>query len=71
MELTPAVETRMRRFLAETPKEKYGPHRYTLGQFGLDPEEERERYRAYRERFLGTSRPAASAACPPGQNASA
>ena len=51
--LTPAVEARMRRFLAENPKEKHGPHRYTLAQFGLDPDEERRRYHAYRERFLG------------------
>ena len=50
--LTPAVEARMRRFLAENPKEKHGPHRYTLAQFGLDPDAERRRYRAYRERFL-------------------
>jgi hypothetical protein len=52
MPLTPAVEARMRRFLADSPKEKHGPHRYTLAQFGLDPDEERRRYRAYRERFL-------------------
>ncbi len=71
MELAPAVEARMQRFLAETPKEKYGAHRYTLAQFGLDPEEERERYRTYRDRFLGKSRLAASAACPPAQNGSA
>jgi hypothetical protein len=61
--LAPAVETRMRRFLAETPKEKYGAHRYTLAQFGLDPEEERERYRRYRDRFLDTSHRAAAPAC--------
>jgi hypothetical protein len=50
--LTPGVEAGMRRFLAQHPKEKHGPHRYTLAQFGLDPEEEGRRYRAYRERFL-------------------
>jgi hypothetical protein len=50
--LTPAVEVRMRRFLAENPKEKHGPHRYTLAQFGLDPDEEGPRYEAYRKRFL-------------------
>ena len=55
--LTPAVEARMRRFLAENPKEKHGPHRYTLAQFGLDPDEEQRRYRAYRERFLAAETP--------------
>jgi hypothetical protein len=49
--LTEAFETRMRRFLAENPKDKHGQHQYTLAQFGLDREEESERYRAYRERF--------------------
>lgn len=46
-----AVETRMRRFLAENPKDKHGQHRYTLEQFGLDRDEEHERYRTYCERF--------------------
>jgi hypothetical protein len=49
--LTKAFEVRMRRFLAENPKDKHGQHQYTLAQFGLDREEESERYRAYRERF--------------------
>src|SRR5262245_54079368 len=61
MTLTPAVETRMRRFLADTPKEKYGAHRYTLAEFGLDPEEEGERYAAYRDRFLAPGRHASCA----------
>jgi hypothetical protein len=51
LELTPAAEQRMRRFLAENPKDKHGSHRYSLEQFGLNAEQERERYRAYRERF--------------------
>jgi Sulfotransferase family len=51
--LTPPIAARMRRFLAENPKEKHGSHRYALAQFGFDPDEERQRYRAYRERFLG------------------
>jgi hypothetical protein len=49
--LTRAAEERMRRFLAQHPKDKHGRHRYTLGEFGLDPDEEGARYRAYRERF--------------------
>jgi hypothetical protein len=63
MTLAPAVETRMRRFLVDTPKEKYGAHRYTLAEFGLDPEEEGERYRTYRDRFLGARPCASSPAC--------
>jgi len=50
--LTTSAETRMRRWLAETPKDKHGVHAYSLAQFGLTPEEERDRYRRYRERFL-------------------
>lgn len=46
-----AFELRMQRFLAQNPKDKHGRHSYSLAAFGLDPEEERARYRAYRERF--------------------
>jgi hypothetical protein len=49
--LTDAIEGSMRRFVAANPKDKHGHHRYTLAQFGLDRDQERERYRAYRERF--------------------
>ncbi len=49
--LTPTVETRMRQFLAENAQDKYGRHEYSLMQFGLDADRERERYRDYRERF--------------------
>jgi hypothetical protein len=49
--LTPAAESRMRAFLAESPKDKHGTHHYSLAQFGFDADEERQRYRAYRERF--------------------
>lgn len=52
MALTPRAEARMQQYLAETPKDKHGAHEYSLAQFGLDPDQERERYRAYRERFL-------------------
>lgn len=51
MRLTEAAEDRMRRFLTANPKDKHGRHRYSLGEFGLDPVAERARYRAYRERF--------------------
>lgn len=49
--LPDTIEERMRRFLAQNPKDKHGQHRYTLAQFGLDRDRERERYRRYRERF--------------------
>ncbi len=52
MSLTSSTEARMHQYLAETPKGKHGAHEYSLTQFGLDPDEERARYRAYRERFL-------------------
>lgn len=51
MRLTDAAENRMRRFLAENPKDKHGRHEYTLEQFGLDRDEEWQRYAWYRERF--------------------
>jgi hypothetical protein len=63
MTLAPTVETRMRRFLVDTPKEKYGAHRYTLAEFGLDAEEEGERYGTYRDRFLGVRPRVSSPAC--------
>ena len=49
---TTIAETRMRRYLADSPKDKHGAHEYSLAQFGLDADEEHERYRDYRERFL-------------------
>ena len=52
MSFTTIAEGRMRRYLAETPKDKHGAHVYSLTEFGLDADEERERYREYRERFL-------------------
>jgi hypothetical protein len=51
LDFTPAVERRMREFLASNPKDKLGAHRYSLEQFGLDPAEVKERYRFYIERF--------------------
>jgi hypothetical protein len=51
MPFTEVAEQRMRRVLAENPKDKHGRHVYSLEQFGLDAEEEAERYRRYRQRF--------------------
>ena len=41
----------MKTFLASNPKNKYGVHRYSLGQYGLNPMKERKRFSAYCERF--------------------
>ncbi len=49
--LTPTAEARMQEFLAENPQHRYGRHEYSLAQFGLEADRERERYRVYRERF--------------------
>lgn len=45
------AETRMRRWLEQNPQRKYGTHRYTASQFGLDAGEIRERFEPYRRRF--------------------
>lgn len=50
-ELTPDVETRIRAFLAENSREKYGLHRYSFEDTGLDPGELLERTLRYREYF--------------------
>jgi hypothetical protein len=51
LELSPEAEERMRTYLATHPKDHVGPHVYSLAQFGLDPDVERERYRAYWDRW--------------------
>ncbi|MBX3028323.1 sulfotransferase [bacterium] len=49
--LTPSAEERMRRFLAAHPKDRFGRHRYTLAQFGLEPARVRSAFAAYCARF--------------------
>ena len=49
--LSEAATARMRRFLADNPKDKYGPHEYSLETFGLDVDDLSRRFKAYRERF--------------------
>ena len=49
--LPASTEARMRDFIASHPKERHGVHRYTLQEFGLDPQRERERYRFYQDYF--------------------
>ena len=51
LRFTDGVETRMRRYLAEHPKDQYGVHRYSLAQFGLSPEVVATAFRAYIARF--------------------
>jgi hypothetical protein len=49
---TSAFATRMTRFLAERPAEKFGRHTYAAEDFGLSEERLRSRFRAYAERHL-------------------
>ena len=51
IELTPQAEGAMRVRLADTPRHERGVHRYSLGQFHLDREQERRRFAAYRKAF--------------------
>jgi Sulfotransferase family len=51
LELTGAAETAMERFLLAHPKNKGGVHRYSLEEFGLNPEEERRRFQFYQDFF--------------------
>lgn len=39
MELSPEAERRMQVYVTQHPKDQHGPHRYSLAQFGLIPEE--------------------------------
>jgi len=50
-ELRPEVEERIRVFLAENPRDKYGLHHYSFDETGLDRGELRDRTRRYREYF--------------------
>jgi hypothetical protein len=45
------LDEKIREFLRQNPRERFGKHRYSLEQFGLNLEEEKRRYSAYRERF--------------------
>jgi len=55
LELTREVEARMRAFLAENRQDKYGGHRYSLADTGLDAEKLRARARRYQEYFAVSS----------------
>ena len=43
--------SRIQSFLAENPRGKHGKHDYRFEDYGLDRDEERERYADYQERF--------------------
>jgi len=45
------AERRMRAYLDAKPKGKHGTHHYDFGATGFDEATERERFRAYRERY--------------------
>lgn len=47
----PDVGRRVAAYLTAKPKGAHGTHRYSLADFGLDTDEERARFRPYRERF--------------------
>ncbi|MBB84688.1 MAG: sulfotransferase family protein [Deltaproteobacteria bacterium] len=50
-EYTDDAERRMRSYLEKKPRGKFGKHFYSFHDLGLDFETERNRYRAYQERF--------------------
>lgn len=47
----PDLDDRLEAFRRQNPKDRFGAHRYTLEEFGLDRGEEERRYAAYRARF--------------------
>lgn len=51
--LDAGLEARMQATLEGHPQHAFGEHRYRIEDFGLRAEEVRERFRAYRGRFLG------------------
>jgi hypothetical protein len=59
LELAPAAEDRMRKFLAANPQDRFGGHRYTFADTGLDERTVRERTRRYQEYFDVRSEPLA------------
>jgi hypothetical protein len=51
LELTDNAQGRMRAFLAEHPQDKFGKHRYSFADTGLDEGRLRDRARRYQEYF--------------------
>ena len=50
-ELSAGVRHRMQTYLAARPQSRHGAHRYSFADTGLQLDEERQRYRAYQERY--------------------
>jgi hypothetical protein len=51
MRLSAQAEARMRAYLTAKPKGKHGVHRYDFSATGFSEDAERERFRAYQERY--------------------
>ncbi|TWT87747.1 hypothetical protein Mal64_32900 [Pseudobythopirellula maris] len=51
LEYTDAFESAMRQWIADHPQNKHGKHRYSLDQFGIEPEYLDEQFGFYNERF--------------------
>jgi hypothetical protein len=51
LDFEPPAERAMQAWMAANPKDKNGPHRYRLEDFGLDAKELEDRFETYRERF--------------------
>ncbi|HUR77502.1 MAG TPA: sulfotransferase [Acidimicrobiales bacterium] len=58
--LEAATERAMSAWLNRNHQHKFGVHRYTLEEFGLNRETEAERFAGYSERFAGLFQPAAA-----------
>ncbi len=56
--LDSGARARMEAFLRDNPRDKHGSHRYSLGDFGLDPAKEAPRFAEYCQRFGIASRAA-------------
>lgn len=50
-ELSPAAEEAMQRFVERNPKDKNGVHHYTLEEFGLDRDAERQKFLFYTDYY--------------------
>jgi hypothetical protein len=48
---SPRMEENLNRWISENPQHKHGIHRYSLEQFGLEPEVVNRRFVNYRQRF--------------------
>jgi len=51
LELSPTAQARMRTWIGQNPQDKFGAHRYSAQQLGLDSSEIRRRFADYIERY--------------------